>query len=384
MLARLNFQFPALVNEMLDKLPKWVWKSTTSTFLDPSMGGGQFVKEIEKRLREAGHSDENISKRVFGFEINILRVNFAVYSNNLVGTYNVLDFLLWESDMKFDVVIGNPPYKGNAALHQQFFNKAVEITKDGGFVSFVQPATPYFNKKDNRKTPDMIMSRLLRQYKILDVKFISYEVFSGKANGTTQLAITTMNKIPSTNQQIEHLEYISGKVEKNVHINAVNELEMDGKSFALLQKKYKNFVDKNGSLDSICGHLPKGDNIHRIPYITGSRNENRYYSIITSNMEGFLNSVSHHEKYWSVQLRPSESLEHFYSFAKTFVARFGLTFLKYNQHNENGELRAVPLVPFDKSWTDEELARAIGLTDEELNLIKSSLSDYHGLLKNVE
>ena len=33
----------ALVVEILDQLPKEVWTSKTSTFLDPAMGGGQFV-----------------------------------------------------------------------------------------------------------------------------------------------------------------------------------------------------------------------------------------------------------------------------------------------------------------------------------------------------
>ena len=77
-MSRLKIEVASLVNGMLDELPKWVWSSKDTTFLDPSMGGGQFVREIERRLREAGWSDENIRTRVFGFENDEMIMNFAI------------------------------------------------------------------------------------------------------------------------------------------------------------------------------------------------------------------------------------------------------------------------------------------------------------------
>ncbi len=66
MLSRLKFAIAPLVKEILDNLPDSIWTSSSTTFLDPAMGGGQFLVEIERRLRVAGHSDENIANRVFG------------------------------------------------------------------------------------------------------------------------------------------------------------------------------------------------------------------------------------------------------------------------------------------------------------------------------
>ena len=118
-----------LVNEMLDQLPKSVWRSKTTTFFDPAIGGGQFVAEIERRLRAAGHSDENIKSRVFGFEYSLALIDIAINMNNLVGTYKKIlyeDFFEWNTDMKFDVVVGNPPYLKGTWL--KFLKKVVTLT----------------------------------------------------------------------------------------------------------------------------------------------------------------------------------------------------------------------------------------------------------------
>lgn len=58
----------------------------------------------------------------------------------------------------------------------------------------------------------------------------------------------------------------------------------------------------------------------------------------------------------------------------------GLSLTKFGPNLVNGELKTVPLVPLDRHWTDEELAELIGLTAEELEIIRHTLPDYHGLL----
>ncbi len=135
MLSRLKFAIAPLVKEILDNLPDSIWTSSSTTFLDPAMGGGQFLVEIERRLRVAGHSDENIANRVFGCEKNKLRVNYAKNNKKLVSAnLYVSDFLSRDwGTMKFDVIVGNPPYQNihNAKrwpIWHEFVTKTVEIS----------------------------------------------------------------------------------------------------------------------------------------------------------------------------------------------------------------------------------------------------------------
>jgi len=150
MLSRIKFEIAPLVNEMLDQLPTAIWTSTTTTFLDPGMAGGQFVREIERRLLEAGHSKKNISGRVFGCEEYEHQVQYALNKYKLLGNYAVTNFLEQDFNMKFDVIVGNPPYqkpksdsrmgsRGASELWAEFVTKGLSILKDNGHFAFIHP-----------------------------------------------------------------------------------------------------------------------------------------------------------------------------------------------------------------------------------------------------
>ena len=147
---RLKMNLDALVTSVLDSMNQSLFERDDTTFADPAMAGGQFLKGVESRLREYGHSDTNISNRVFGFAENLLDIGWAQRTHGLVGKMSTEDYL--EHNMKFDVTLGNPPFSEVAEgvegakitkqnpLYHLFFQKA---TESSDVVAMICPKTDY-------------------------------------------------------------------------------------------------------------------------------------------------------------------------------------------------------------------------------------------------
>ena len=98
------FTSPALANQMLDLLPQELFRSSTTTFLDPATKSGVFLREIAKRLLE-GLKDEIpdlqtrinhiLTKQIFGLgitELTALLARRTLYcSREANGKYSVCE-----------------------------------------------------------------------------------------------------------------------------------------------------------------------------------------------------------------------------------------------------------------------------------------------------
>lgn len=58
-----------LVNEMLDKLPEWVWQDPSKTFLDNSAGNGNFLVAVLQRKLSRGHKPLQALSTIYGVEL---------------------------------------------------------------------------------------------------------------------------------------------------------------------------------------------------------------------------------------------------------------------------------------------------------------------------
>ena len=107
------FTPPFLIEEMLDKLPKTVWKDPTKTWLDPCAGLGNFSVLILKRLMKGlktWQPDEEIRKKhilenmLYHVEMNPESVEKLQRVLNPEGKYNInikcSDFLTFDKGKK--------------------------------------------------------------------------------------------------------------------------------------------------------------------------------------------------------------------------------------------------------------------------------------------
>jgi len=165
-----------LVNLILDEIPSDVWLNSKSNFLDPCMGTGTFLSEIVRRLVDIyGYSELDAKSRVYGYEIRIKYIN-KLKRRGYVNIHHK-DFLSDKIKMKFDVVIGNPPYqevdnngkskgggKGGANnLWSKFIIKSMEISDN---VFFITP--PSFLSPNHLVLKKMYESGGLKLLKIFD------------------------------------------------------------------------------------------------------------------------------------------------------------------------------------------------------------------------
>ena len=107
------FTPPFLIEEMLDKLPKTVWKDPTKTWLDPCAGLGNFSVLILKRLMKGlktWQPDEELRKKhilenmLYHVEMNPESIEKLQIVLNPEGRYNLnikcSDFLTFDKGKK--------------------------------------------------------------------------------------------------------------------------------------------------------------------------------------------------------------------------------------------------------------------------------------------
>lgn len=144
MLSRLKFDLSEIINEKLNYIPNYIWESKTTTFCDLQMAGGQYIKEIVNKLREFGHSDENIKSRIFGFSENEFYLAVIQGDSSLIGVFKVYNENI---DMKFDVIVGNPPYQDDngastsKAIWPQFVKKSMSLLNNDGYLCYIHPSS---------------------------------------------------------------------------------------------------------------------------------------------------------------------------------------------------------------------------------------------------
>lgn len=475
------FTPPEIVNQMLDMLPQELFKNPDTTFLDPACKTGVFLREIAKRLIKGlepqfpdlqERIDHIFHKQLFGIaitELTSLLARRGVYCSKYpnsqfsVSRFPTADGNIrykrikhtWKNgkciycgasqteyergdelethayefihtddleklfNMKFDVIISNPPYQlsdgGNAAsaksIYHLFVLQAQKLKPR--YLSMIIPARWYTNGKG--KGIDDFRDSMLNSQQISQLVDFpnSADCFPGVtiAGGVCYFLwerdyrgdCKIVNKSNDTESVAQRkLNEFHILVRNNLALNIIRKLNLTPlssfnnrvKSYSYFAiRSYERGTENKTDYDDTVLLSSEGKGFFQSSKIVDKENIlKKYKLIITYAMSGGNKPTSegNYQVISSLQvLQPNEVCTETYLILDTFndlyTARNALSYVKTrffrflllqaltSIHITKESFCFIPIQNFSKPWTDEELYKKYNLTQDEIDFIESMI-----------
>lgn len=473
------FTPPEVANAMLDLLPQKIFSDPNAKFLDPACKSGVFLREIAKRLIAGlADKIPDLEKRIDHIfkeqlyaiaitELTSLLSRRSVYcSKDASGKYSVSKFKgeqgnifykptkhLWingkclecgasqseygdekrqglEShayqfihnampgeirDMKFDVIIGNPPYQmgdgGASASAKPIYHLFIQQAKklNPRFLVMIVPSRWFSGGKGlDTFRDEMIHDNRIRYlvdyfdpnecFPGIDIKGgVCYFRWERDSKGECTIKNVLNDNISEMKRDLcEKDSDILIRFNKGVEIyrkvqalkeNSFSKIVSSRKPFGF-DSTFRNFSTKESS-DSVkiyanktCGYVSKSKIQEHIDWISkpkiyiseayGAGEEFPHQIINKPFIE--TNASCCTETYLVIgPFKNQDESKNALSYIKTKFFRFMVLLKKNTQHATQSVYQFVPIQDFSKPWTDKELYAKYKLTDEEIAFIESMI-----------
>ena len=478
------FTPPQLANQILDMLPKSIWSDKNATFLDPVSKSGVFLREITRRLNkgleleipdEQDRINHILNNQVFGIaitELTGLLSRRSLYCSKAAdGRYSLSNTFsnqdgnirfnqtphVWHNNkckycgaseaqyerddvlethayefihtntpekifqMKFDVIIGNPPYQlsdgGAAASAIPLYHKFVQQAKklNPRFISMIIPSRWFSGGKGLDEFRDEMLKddriRKLVDFPNSSDCFPGVQIKGGVCyflwdSANTGLCEITTITGQQTSKSIRPLveEGFDTLIRYNEAIPVIHKIKKFSEpSFSKLVSSRKpfgfgtDFTDYSAEstkandakiyANKTVGYISR----KKIPqnldwvdsykvFITMAYGAGEIYphQILNKPFVAEPNSCCT-ETYLLIGPFPSEKIaKNVVSYIQTKFFRFLVLLNKPTQHATSKVYTFVPQQDFSKEWTDEKLYKKYGITEEEIAFIDSLIRPMSG------
>ena len=354
--------------EMISELPEEVFMDPNSSFVDLSMGGGQYLSQVAKRC-SMYHNDEDIYPRIYGAEVKTIHLNWAKRNGGLSGanlTKNYSDF----SDMNFTVGVGNPPYIKNT--HLEFLLSNIDHC---GYVALTHPAGWLFRTENSleREVKQKLKGRLR--------KLVIYNGNTTFLGAKFQCPLVITYVVPKHEGPIE-LHYKSSG--NTYYIDSLDDMptglwEPNEQQLELVSMIKNNQSRRVSDLVSV----KSSQFFIKCPEISGDGRSMDKEKLCKDDFFTFFypgSDLSGEKKTTGRRLVVSSESEVDFlkSYLMTKFARFCLSIEKITTHLYISRyLQNVPLPPLDRDWDDASVYRYFGLSGEQIKYIDDLIPNFY-------
>ena len=328
--------------------------------------------------------------------------------------------------MKFDVIIGNPPYQeedgGAGASAKPIYNQFVNVSKELSttYMCIIMPSrwmaggkgldefrNAMLNDKHIVELQDFMhpedvfpntnnrggVCYFMRNANYDNTKY-KVKVVTHYENHThvTQRSMKTddLDIFVRDSQAIDILDKIFNKKDVDTMNNYISAAKAFGfRTFFIEDDRFKNSTDNLQNAIKCYGRAGKIGYVERAEvqshpewidkwkvYVPESNNIGT--ELNDDNQNSFVGAPGTicTETYLVVGAElnlTQDKATHLSDYLRTRFARFLLSLAKISQHGTGKTYRFIPLQDFSKSWTDAELYAKYGLTAEEIHFIESKI-----------
>ena len=395
-----------LVGEMLDTLPKEIWKNPNLKWLDPAAGMGNFPVAVYMRLMEGlryvrGYEDdEKRRKHILEnmlYMVEIDKTNVFMMRKIFCGKIYKLNifegsFIDYKSEFMFDIVMGNPPFQNTnedgkrRALLNNLWSVFIDrsfnnLLKDNGYLLFITPyswMTPGFKHKDifyNNYIIHLNIKECEKYFKGVGSSFSYYLIKKTKVKKETTVICQYDKKIYESKMLIDDILFLPTL--------------LSDKSLSIIRKFYNNKIPKvsfkkSGELDthnkkSLIGECSKKEYIYPIRHTTSSKNmcSSKKHSL-ADEKKILMNKPSELEPiYDSGKLGFTQNQLYLLTNNKKYVDvlnsrlyRFIFKICKWSGFNSLLIFKNIPYI--EKFNNDDELYNYFKLTKKEIKMIEEN------------
>jgi site-specific DNA-methyltransferase (adenine-specific) len=471
------FTPPNLVNNILDLLPKELWSKPDAKFLDPVSKSGVFLREIAKRLmtgleKKIPNKQKRINhifgNQLYGIaitELTALLSRRSVYcSKTANGKYSICETFdneqgniryermqhTWQNskctycgasqevydrgheaesyaynfihtdnpekifNMKFDVIIGNPPYqlsdggfgKSAAPLYHKFVEQAKKLNPK--YLMMIIPSRWFAGGKGldefrNNMLNDKSIKVLVDYWDSTDcfpgvdiAGGICYFLRDKDYKGDCEIINIHREKITKSKRPLNEFETlvrfgVAAEIIKKIKAYKENDMSQQvssRKPFGLatnerpMKKGDLTLLWNGGTGPYDSSKIEVGKELiekwkvitSKVSYDHGGQPDKEGKRRVLSKIEILPPKTICTETYIIAgSFDKRKDCENLVAYLKTKFVRFLVSQLSFSQDITKDRFSFVPIQDFSKEWTDEKLYKKYRLTEEEIAFIESMI-----------